>query len=108
MKLIAKTFAGCEEVLEQELMALGAEETTILTRAVEFEGDMALMYKANLHCRTALRILKPLCNFEAYDEDMLYNEIKNIDWNEHFGLHQTFAINATLNNSNLTHSLYVA
>ena len=108
MILIAKTFAGCEEILEQELLALGAENTNILTRAVQFEGDLGLMYKANLHCRTALRILKPVFTFEAIDEDMLYNEIKNIDWTEHFSLNQTFAINATLNNSNLTHSLYVA
>ncbi|MBL0097158.1 MAG: class I SAM-dependent RNA methyltransferase [Bacteroidetes bacterium] len=108
MLLIAKTFAGCEEILSQELEALGATETRILTRAVEFEGDLALMYKANLHCRTALRILKPMYHFEAADEDMLYHEIQNIDWKQHFSLHQTFAINATLNQSSLDHSLYAA
>ncbi|MBK9318910.1 MAG: hypothetical protein IPM91_08895 [Bacteroidetes bacterium] len=108
MLLIAKTFAGCEEILSQELEALGATETRILTRAVEFEGDLALMYKANLHCRTALRILKPMYHFEAADEDMLYHEIQNIDWKQHFSLNQTFAINATLNQSSLDHSLYVA
>ncbi len=108
MLLIVKTFAGCEEILSQELEALGATETRILTRAVEFEGDLALMYKANLHCRTALRILKPMYHFEAADEDMLYHEIQNIDWKQHFSLDQTFAINATLNQSSLDHSLYVA
>lgn len=108
MLLIAKTFAGCEAILSQELEALGATETRILTRAVEFEADPALMYKANLHCRTALRILKPMYHFEASDETMLYNEIRNIDWKQHFSLDQTFAINATLNQSQLDHSLYAA
>jgi putative N6-adenine-specific DNA methylase len=108
MKLIAKTFAGCEEVLQQELESIGATDTRILTRAVEFEADLAVMYKANLHCRTALRVLKPMFRFEAADEEMLYREIQKIDWSEHFSLQQTFAINATLNQSNLTHSLYVA
>lgn len=108
MLLIAKTFAGCEEILSQELEALGAENTRILTRAVEFEGDLATMYKANLQCRTALRILKPMYHFEAADEHMLYNEMRNIDWKQHFSLDQTFAINATLNQSTLDHSLYVA
>ena len=108
MLLIAKTFAGCEELLSAELEALGATETRILTRAVEFEGDLALLYKANLCCRTALRILRPMYHFEAADEYMLYNEIQNIDWSQHFGLKQTFAINTTLNQSNLTHSLYVS
>ncbi|MFN8152874.1 MAG: THUMP domain-containing protein [Bacteroidia bacterium] len=108
MLLIAKTFAGCEEILSAELEALGAGETRILTRAVEFEGDLSLLYKANLHCRTALRILRPMYHFDAADEDMLYNEIRNIDWSQHFGLKQTFAINTTLNQSNLNHSLYVS
>ncbi|CAN5458616.1 THUMP domain-containing protein [soil metagenome] len=108
MKLIAKTFAGCEEVLRIELEEIGASEIRILTRAVEFEGDLEMMYKANLCCRTALRILKPFKTFEAANEEMLYHEIQNIDWTEHFSLTQTFAINATLNQSTLTHSQYVA
>lgn len=108
MKLIAKTFAGCEEILLQELEALGATDARILTRAVEFEADLATLYKANLHCRTALRILKPVYRFEASDENMLYREIQNIKWSEHFNLDQTFAVNATLNQSNMTHSLYVS
>jgi putative N6-adenine-specific DNA methylase len=108
MKLIAKTFAGCEEILQQELESIGATDTRILTRAVEFEADNAIMYKANLHCRTALRILKPMFRFEAADEEMLYREVQKINWSDYFSLEQTFAINATLNQSNLTHSLYVA
>lgn len=108
MLLIAKTFAGCEELLSAELEALGATETRILTRAVEFEGDLTLLYKANLRCRTALRILRPMYHFEAEDEHMLYSEIQAIDWSQHMNLRQTFAINTTLNQSNLTHSLYVS
>lgn len=108
MLLIAKTFAGCEELLSAELEALGATETRILTRAVEFEGDLTLLYKANLRCRTALRILRPMYHFEAADEHMLYSEIQAIDWSQHMNLRQTFAINTTLNQSNLTHSLYVS
>lgn len=108
MLLIAKTFAGCEAILSHELETLGAKDTRILTRAVEFEGDLAMMFKANLHCRTALRILKPMFHFEASDENMLYHEIRNIDWKQYFSLDQTFAINATLNQSRLEHSLYAA
>ena len=108
MLLIAKTFAGVEDILCEELEAIGATNLRKLTRAVEFEGDLTVMYKANLYCRTALRILKPYKTFEAADEEMLYKEIQNIDWSEHFSLQQTFAINTTLNLSNLTHSQYVS
>lgn len=108
MIFIAKTFAGVEDVLCDELTSIGATNVRKLVRAVEFEGDLEVLYKANLSCRTALRILKPHTTFEAANEDMLYHEIQNIKWSDFFSLDQTFAINATLNQSTLTHSQYVA
>ena len=107
-KLIAKTFAGMEDVLMSELKNIGAVELKKLIRAVEFEGDKAVMYKANLLCRTALRILKPYVSFEAASEQQLYNEIQKINWSEHLSLYQTFAIETTLNQSKLNHSQYVS
>ena len=35
------------------------------------------MYKANIHCRTALRILKPIYTFKAENADEVYEEVKN-------------------------------
>jgi putative N6-adenine-specific DNA methylase len=108
MIFIAKTFAGIEDVLCDELAAIGATDIRKLVRAVEFQGDLEILYKANLLCRTALRILKPHATFEAANENMLYHEMQNIKWSDFFSLDQTFAINATLNQSTLTHSQYVA
>lgn len=54
---VAKTFAGIEPLLADELAALGVRNCKILSRSVSFEGDMDLMYKANYFCRFALRIL---------------------------------------------------
>jgi putative N6-adenine-specific DNA methylase len=102
MIFIAKTFAGIEDVLCDELTAIGATNIRKLVRAVEFEGDQSILYKANLLCRTAY------ATFEAADENMLYHEMQNIKWSDFFSLDQTFAINATLNQSNLTHSQYAA
>ena len=62
-KMVAKTMAGLEEVLAEELTAIGAQNVEPLYRAVSFEGDKKLMYKANYCCRTALRILKPITSF---------------------------------------------
>jgi putative N6-adenine-specific DNA methylase len=58
--IIAKTMAELEDVLAEELLSLGAENVEIGTRMVSFTGDKALLYKANIHCRTALHILKPI------------------------------------------------
>ena len=46
-KMIAKTQLGLEEVLLEELRQLGAQELTVLNRAVSFVGDLGFMYKAN-------------------------------------------------------------
>ena len=78
--MVAKTFQGLEDVLRDELLSLGAENVEIGKRMVSFEGDLELLYKANLCCRTALRILKPIEKFTAYDPDDLYDVVREIEW----------------------------
>lgn len=46
--MVAKTFQGLEDVLRDELVEIGAENVEIGKRMVQFEGDLAVMYKANL------------------------------------------------------------
>ena len=57
---VAKTFKGLEEVLAQELIELGANEVQMERRAVSYKGDKAMLYRANLCLRTALRVLVPI------------------------------------------------
>ena len=59
-KMIAKTFRGLEDVLFNELENIGATDLVKGNRMVEFTGDKKMMYRANFHLRTALRILKPI------------------------------------------------
>ncbi|MCD6089965.1 MAG: hypothetical protein J7J72_00560, partial [Bacteroidales bacterium] len=105
---IAKTFAGLEGVLAQELRDLQIEEVEVLNRAVSFKGDLKDLYSANYWCRTAIRILKPIAEFPAEDELALYKGIRSIDWSTLMGLDDTFAIDATLSNSKINHSQYAA
>ena len=79
MKLIAKTMAGLEPVLAEELKQLGAAAIEPLNRAVYFEGDLRVLYRANLELRTALRILKPIHSFKVRDEQGLYRKIFDIE-----------------------------
>ena len=78
--MVAKTMQGLEEVLAEELRNLGAKRVQPGRRMVAFEGDLEMLYKANLCCRTALRILKPINKFIANDPDTLYEMVKEIDW----------------------------
>lgn len=106
--MIAKTLFGFEEILAEELTTLGAQQIKLMNRSVEFYGDKHLLYKANLWCRTATRILKPIHQFRAAGGDAFYRKIRRIDWGEHLSLKQTFAIDAVIVNSRFDNSLYVA
>jgi putative N6-adenine-specific DNA methylase len=107
-KMIAKTMAGLEDVLAEELISLGANNLEIGKRMVSFEGNLALMYKANIHCRTALRILRPVFEFRAKTTDEIYKKVKAMNWFEHLTEDSTFAIDAITFSDYFTHSKFVA
>lgn len=100
--------AGLEDVLAEELIGLGANNLEIGKRMVSFEGDLALLYKANVHCRTALRILRPVYTFRAKTPDEIYKKVKAMNWYEHLTEDSTFAIDAVTFSELFTHSKFVA
>ena len=107
MILLAKTFKGLEEVLADELRNLGATEVEVQRRAVRFEGDKALLYRANLNLRTASRVLMPILTFEAGDADEVYEQAKQIDWSRWMDVRTTFTIDSTVYSEQFRHSKYV-
>ena len=107
-KMVAKTMVSLEEVLADELRALGAENAEILNRAVEFEGDMRMLYRANYSCRTALAILKPFAEFDANDDQELYEKVYKIRWEKMLDCDGTFMIDSTTSGEVFTHSYYAA
>lgn len=96
MNFIAKTFAGLEGVLTQELKAMGAANIEQTRRAVSFSGDKRTLYKANLTLRTALRILVPIKSFKVKTPDDVYAGVKSIEWDKYMSLSQTFLIEQTV------------
>lgn len=105
--MVAKTFQGLEDVLRDELISLGAENVEMGRRMVSFEGDLEMMYKANLSCRTALRILKPIEKFTAYNPDELYDVVRETEWEKYMTPETTFAIDSTVNSEDFPHSKFV-
>lgn len=106
-KMVAKTLKGLEAVLADELRALGAKNVEPGRRMVAFEGDLEMLYKANLCCRTALRILKPFYSFKADSTDLLYENIKAFDWGSLLTLAKTFSIDTVVNSDTFTHSRFI-
>ena len=105
--MIAKTFKGLEEVLAQEIAAIGGNDIELGRRAVTFRGDKAVLYRANLWLRTASRVLVPIATFRADDADAVYAEAKKIEWEQLMDLTTTFSIDATVYSETFRHSRYV-
>lgn len=105
--MLAKTFKGLEEVLAQELIELGANDVQLERRAVSFRGDKALLYRANLCLRTAIRILVPIVSFKAKDTDELYQQLRRLDWSQYMKVDSTFAIDATVYSDAFRNSRFV-
>ena len=106
--MLAKTLFGFEELLAQELRDLGASRVTPGVRNVSFEGDLGFMYKANLACRTAIKILKPIASFNVFREDDLYDKVKAVAWEQYLDQDGTLAVDATVFSKRFTHSKYIA
>ncbi|TYB73120.1 class I SAM-dependent RNA methyltransferase [Bizionia gelidisalsuginis] len=107
-KMVAKTLFGFEDILANELIQLGAQEVKTGVRNVSFVGDKGFMYKANLALRTATKILKPINSFKIKTEQDLYNQIYKMDWSKYLKPSGTLAVDATVNSTVFTHSLYIS
>lgn len=106
-EMVAKTFQGLEDILAEELRGLGALNVEPGRRMVSFEGDLEMMYRANMCCRTALRILKPIYKFKASNTDELYEKVKEFDWLQVLSLDKTFSIDTVAYSDEFTHSRFV-
>ena len=108
-ELIAKTFQGLEEVLAKELTELGADDIQIGRRMVSFTGDKRMMYRANFHLRTAIRVLKPILHFNAKDADEIYDIVKTrIKWEDYMTVNTSFAVDSVVYSDEFRHSKFVA
>ena len=106
-EIVAKTFQGLEDVLAEEIRQLGGENVETGRRMVSFQGDKTLLYKANLACRTALRILKPIYKFEAANPDEVYEKMKAFPWETLLSPETTFSIDSVTYSDSFKHSKFV-
>ncbi|MCX6261651.1 MAG: class I SAM-dependent RNA methyltransferase [Bacteroidia bacterium] len=106
MKLIAKTLYGLEKVLTNELIGLGAENVQPVNRAVVFEGDQYLLYKANYCLRTAMSVLVQIAEFRIRSSDDLYKNSLRVNWKEYLDPEHTFSVIPVVNSPIFHHTGY--
>jgi len=109
---MATFFASCPigltDLVEKELKDLGLKTFEKTQAGVVFDSNWAGCYKANLHSRYASRILKPLLDFPAYNEEDIYNNVRKHDFTKYINPEQTIAIDATVTSCNVRDQRFLA
>ncbi|MCI0704074.1 MAG: THUMP domain-containing protein [Planctomycetia bacterium] len=99
---------GLEPVLGNELTALGASSIEPGRGGVTFAGDSALLYRACLWLRSAVRVLRPIHEFDVNSTDELYDTLRAINWTDYLTVDHTLAVDCNVRDSAITHSQYAA
>jgi putative N6-adenine-specific DNA methylase len=99
---------GLEPVLDEELHALAASGIEPGRGGVQFQGDLALLYRANLWLRTAIRVLWPILEVDVTTPEELYEAVYRLDWSRYMTADHTLAVDCNVRDSHITHSRYAA
>jgi len=99
---------GFEDLLFNELDALGIKTAKQEYSGVSFSGELALAYQVCLWSRLASRVLLKLKTFPAEDEHALYRGVQSINWPQHLDMDGTLAVSCVINRSAITNSHYAS
>ena len=108
MKLHAKTLAGLEDLVAQDMKQAGATEVSVGRRGVSCLADLKTMYHLCLHSRFVLRVLRHLTEFNAKNPDDLYRQCARFAWEDLIPVDGTFVVDATVHSEVFTHDHFAA
>lgn len=109
ISLLATASRGTEPLLADELKTLGASRVRQARGVVRFLATIPEALSICLWSRIGMRVLLPLLeDAEARGQDGLYDAAAGVAWEEHLTAATTFAVEATLKDSEHSHSGFVA
>ncbi len=83
---------GLEQLLADELTALGAREARAVPGGAGFTGHWEACYRANLESRIASRVLWRVGAGRYQGEDEIYQAARRLPWGDWFGPDQTLRV----------------
>ncbi|MEE0946471.1 MAG: class I SAM-dependent RNA methyltransferase [Acutalibacteraceae bacterium] len=102
IKMVAPCLFGIEGIAADEFKRMGFEDVRAENGRVLLSGDENLLVRANINSRFAERILIRMGEFEAYTFTELFDNVKNIPWENFIGKDDAFPVNGWSINSQLT------
>ena len=106
--VVVSTFQGLERVLADEVVRLGGLDAEERGRAVTFTGTRKLLYAANYHLRTALRVLRVVAECRVDDADGLYRAAREVAWERFFSNSQRMLVETAVRSPRFRNSMFVA
>lgn len=107
-----KLYAACplntEKLLIDEIESLGGKLIKSVPSGVYFEGTLETVYRVCLMSRIAGRVHLILKEFKIANKRDVYDEVKEVNWQEHFELTDTFATSASVVKSVMKNSHYTS
>ncbi|MBT8219269.1 MAG: class I SAM-dependent RNA methyltransferase [Bacteroidia bacterium] len=106
--LVAQTLQGLEQILAEEIKALGGDNIEVLKRAVRFRGSATTMMKTNLWCRTAIRISAEINHFKIRNAQDLYDHVYKLPWAKLMNEKDTFIVTPIVKSPIFRNTLFAA
>lgn len=106
--MFAISAPGLERILGSELDQMGVPDAEEIEGGVAFNGDLSLLYNANLSLRTASRVVVRVAEFHADSFHELERRAKRIRWDEYLSRGSRVRFRVTCRKSRLYHSDAVA
>jgi putative N6-adenine-specific DNA methylase len=104
----AVTAPGLEPLCLREITDLGIADARAVPGGVEFRGKLPEAYRANLHLRTASRILMRLFDFRADSFRALESKAGGFPWELYFGPQAAPRVQVATHHCRLHHSGAIA
>lgn len=108
LPLFATASRGTEPLLADELSELGAKKVRQERGGVHFAANFREALRILLWSRIAMRLLYSVASAEVRGARGLYDAARSIPWEKYLTAESTFAVEATLRDSEHTHSGFVA
>lgn len=107
-ELFAIAAPGLEPLVEREVRALGVTRPTVEHGGIAFAGGRELLYRTNLHLRTASRIVVRVGEFQARGFAELVRHAKRTPWERFIDARRPLRVRVTSRKSKLYHTGAVA
>lgn len=101
LKFVCPCHFGLESVLSYEIKKIGGENLTVSDGKVSFFGDFNTLARANICLSTAERVLIVLGEFKAMSFTELFDNTKNLPFEEFIGKNDEFPVKGYSLNSKL-------